>query len=400
MFPARRAFVHTLAIMWLMAGAAGCTRDSGDSERAAVDSALVEREQVPAGDELSRTIERLLQRLRADADDEDAAGALTALGEVALPALRGALAVADAELRFVIVRVLQAIPGDDALAILRTAIADADEDVRFAVVEALGERADRNAVTLLRERYDIDDDAQVRYEILTALGSIGDPSMVPFLVERTAADDPYTRLWAVDALCQMRAPEAVDVAARLLGDESAYVRRRVVTACGESLVRDDAVAGLIHIAVHADTFAESAAARRSLLALAGNRGGGTLGPRIRTTATAALAGDDAVQAALLLADINDPSGLDVLRDNYAHADPFARHHIAFELGRLGGPKSIPPLITLLADPVELVAATAYDALLNFAERGDERAMAAVAGYTGQKFPTRLKDLAASSGIEY
>lgn len=397
---ARLALGWHVAVACSLVVVTGCTRDTGEAERAAIDTASVERQQASGGDELARTTERLLQRLRDDSDDEDAAGALAALADAALPALRGGLADPDAEFRLAVVQILRAIPGDDSLALLRGALADVDEDVRFAVAEGLGERADRNAVALLRERYDVDDDAQVRYEILTALGSIGDPSVVPFLVERSADEDPYTRLWAVDALCQMRAPEAVDVATRLLGDDSPHVRRRVVGACGESLVRDDAIAGLIHIAVHADTFAESVAARRNLQALVAGRQDGDLAQRIRTVAVPALQSDAAVQAALLLADLNDPSGLDVLRDRYADPDPFTRHHIAFELGRLGGPKSIPPLIALLDDPVELVAATAHDALLNFAERGEQQAVDAVANYRGKTFPARLKDLATAQGVEY
>lgn len=368
-----------------------------EEQKAASDSAAPIAVATATTDPVSTTIGRLLERLRQNPEDEGAIGALAALSDAATPTLRAAMTNPDPEFRLAVVQALRTIPGSESSAALIGALEDADEEVRLSVVEGLGERADRGAVAPLLARYEADGDNQVRYEILTTLGSIGDPSVAPFLATESNSQDPYVRMWAADALCVMEAPQAVDVATRLLGDPDGRVRRRVLASCDASLTRDDAVAGLIHIAVHAEAFEESVQARRILQQLRAAPGSGDLSAKLTADAAAALEGDDALQAALVLADLNDARGLAVLRRNCANPDAFVRHHVAFELGRLGGPESVAPLIDLLDDPVELVAATAHDALLNFADRGNEEAKRAAAGFKGKTFPTRLRDLGQGPG---
>ena len=364
---------------------------SGETPSASVQAPTPAPRAEPTVSDLEKTIGKLLVQLQEDPDDEGAQGALTALGKSAIPALKKASAGAGEEARASIVRILADIPGDAAFDAILAMLDDNAADVRLAVTEALGQRVNGRAVPALLKRYEKEDDNQVRYEILTSLGPIADPSTVPFLVKESSHEDRYVRMWAADALCVMGAGEAGAVAARLLGDKDLHVRKRILAACSSTFSRPDATAGLIHIALTADDFEESVSARRNLqqMLAAGNR---QLREQIRSAATTALGGAKAVQAALLLADINDASGLDKLRANVGHGDPFVRHHIAFELGRLGGPSAVEPLVTLLNDPAEIVAATAYDALLNFKDRGNEDAGKAVASYKGKTFGTRLKDL--------
>ncbi len=388
--------LHPIFALAIVAGLTCSACHSGDESRnsaTAIPTTDGSTTADDAADELVATIGKLLERLRRDPEDEGAVGALAALADAATPALRAALKNPDPEFRLAVVQALRAIPGGESRTALVGALEDANEEVRLSAVEELGERADRSAVEPLLARYAKDDDSQVRYEILTTLGLIGDPSTASFLATESGSQDPYVRMWAADALCVMEAPQAVDVATKLLGDPDGRVRRRVLASCDSSLTRDDAVAGLIHIAVHAEAFEEAVQARRILQSLRAGPGSGDLSAKLTAEATASLEGDDALQAALVLADLNDARGLAVLRSNYANPDPFVRHHVAFELGRLGGPESVPPLIDLLEDPVELVAATAHDALLNFADRGNEEAKQAAAAFKGKTFPKRLKDLA-------
>lgn len=354
-----------------------------------------EGERTPRVSELSKAITRLIGQLRHDPNDENSRGALAALGEVTIPALKQSLKDPDPDFRVGIVQTLGAIPSDASFEALLMALTDQDEDVRISTVEGLGELANPRALPSLLTLYENDENDQVRYEILTTLGLIGAPSTVPFLVKETSSDDRYVRMWAADALCRMGASEATDVSVRLLGDPEKYVRARILTACGAFLARGDSQAALVHLAINGEDFAESVHARRILQKLIATPGSEELRERMKTVARAALEGDRALYGAFVLADLNDPSGMDVLRQNYQTEDSFVRHHIAFELGRLSGASSVPILATMLNDPVELVAATAYDALLMFVDQGNQEAAAAVASYTGKKFPVRLKDLAAA-----
>jgi len=339
---------------------------------------------------LEEALDRLAAQLADPAGRDGAVEALVALGAPALPALRQSLAHPDPEVRIAAVEVLARLGRPAVVDLLLVALQDQDEEVRLESVEALGALADRRAVAPLRARYPAEDDSAVRYEILTTLGRIGDPGTVEFLVAETGDADRYVRMWAMDALCVMRAPPASERVVALVRDPDLYVRRQVLTSCGTAL---DSAAGreeLIRIALTAEDFEEAVLARRNLQrVLQGAWMIEELRQQIRTVGRPALAGEQPLLAALLLADVNDAAGVPQLLAGLDSPNHFVRHHAAYEVGRLGGPEVVPGLVKALADPQPLVAATAYDALLGFAERGNAQARDATAAYTGTKFGQRL-----------
>lgn len=340
--------------------------------------------------ELEVTLERLVRQLRDPSQREESAAALTALGVTALPALRTALREADPEVRVAAVDVLEEIGRPEVVELLLPTLNDADEDVRLEVVEALGVVRDRRAVKPLLAQYDKDDDSAVRYEVLTTLGLIGDPSAVDFLVGETKDEDRYVRMWAMDALCTMGSANAAALSVALLSDSDVYVRKRTLSSCVTALDTPAGHDALIRVALSASDFEESVFARRNLqrsLQTAGDSN--DLKKRIRAAALPALEQKNPIQAALLLADIDDSSGVDQLIAALDHPSHFVRHHAAYQLGRVGSADAVPALIKALNDGQSLVAATAYDALIAFAEQGDSRARTAMEGYTGTKFNQRL-----------
>jgi HEAT repeat protein len=335
-------------------------------------------------------VSKLIGKLRVEAERDDAIGALAALGETAIPALGKALKSGDAEARIAVVDALERIGTPAVTDALLTAFGDADEDVRYEAVEALGVVRDRRAVQPLLARYAKDNDDQVRYEILTTLGLIGDPAAGELLVAETRSEDRYERMWAMDALCTMKHESAPRLVVTLLRDSDIYVRRQVLSSCPKALDTPDGHAALIRTSLDADDFDEAVRARRNLETyLKTLAPGSELQKHIRDAARPALQGEHPVQAALLLADVGDSSGTAQLIAALEHPNYFVRHHAAYQLGRVGGPEAVPPLIGALQDKQALVAATAYDALVTFAEQGDGRAKKAVESYKGTKFDQKL-----------
>lgn len=373
-------------VLSILTAGSSCQSGGCQSETARV----AEPAASPTRSELETTLERLIRQLRDPGQRDESAAALTALGVTAIPALRTALGDADPEVRITVVEVLEGIRKPEVVDVLLSALNDSDEEVRLEAVEALGIVTDRRAVKPLLERYDKDDDSAVRYEILTTLGLIGDPSTASFLVAQTKDDDRYVRMWAMDALCTMGDANAHNLSVALLSDPDIYVRKRVLSSCGTALDTPDGQDALIRIALSGSDFEESVFARRDLQRSMQHAGpANDLKNRIRTAALPALKGENPIQAALLLADVDDSSGVDQLVAAVDHPNHFVRHHAVYQLGRVGSADVVPALIKALQDKQSLVAATAYDALIDFAEQGDSRAKEAMAGYTGTKFNQRL-----------
>jgi HEAT repeat protein len=344
-----------------------------------------------ANPEIEQTVDKLIQPL-ADPEGEDRAtaiGGLVALGPQAPEALARGLENPDGDIRLGIVEALGQMPADTAVPLLIGALDDEDWEVRLAIVEALGVFRDRRAVGPLMKRFAVDDDDQVRYECLTSLGLIGDPAAVDLLVKGTSDHNPYVRMWAMEALCQMRDPHAESLALELLEDPDENVRTLVLASCANALDTPHGNARLIDIALNADRFQGSVVARRFLVEhVQAAAPDSELRQQIRDAGLAALHGSQALGAALLLADIGDPSGKDQLVVALHDPNLLVRHHAAHLLGRIGDPTAVPPLIEALKDE-PLVAATAFDSLQKFAQDGDQRARAAVAAYTGERFSARI-----------
>lgn len=379
----------SLLASWTAVGCQSSGCRSGPDQPAAGESPEAPTAAEAKGD-LAATVRRLVDELGEDETREGATAALGAIGEAAVSQLTAALDGADADTRIAVLDALEAIGGPSTTEALLRAVNDSDEDVRLRAVEVLGTVRDRRAAPSLIERYATDGDDQVRYEILTTLGLIGDPAASELLVGETANDDRYARMWAMDALCEMRDPNAPRLAVALLRDSDVFVRRQVLSSCATAFDDDAGHAALVETVLSADDFDETVRARRNLQTyLKEPAQAERLRERIRTAALPALAGKHGQNAALLLADIGDPAGVEELVVALRSPDHFVRHHAAYQLGRLGATDAVPSLIEALSDEQPLVAATAHDALRALAERGDERAKQAVASYAGPRFDRRL-----------
>ena len=361
----------------------GCDRER--AERHGEGVAAPERAADPVGTAVA-TI--LASATKDDADDTDGlVTALAALGEPAIAPLARALDAEPQEtVRLVAVEALAkalatgARPAADALL---GGLDDPSEEVRLRVVQKLGELRERTAVQPLLALYRRDEDAQVRYECLTSLGLIGDPAAAEPLVAETRSDDPYVRMWAMDALCQMRDERAPSLAASLLNDPSPYVREQVVRSCARAFDTPEGHRALVDFALSSPEFQASVAARATLAGYVRAGSAGTA-DAIRGEALAALSGPRSLRAALLLGDLGDKAGTDRLIEALGDPDYWVRHHAAFLLARIGEPRAVPALIRALEDHVELVAMTAYSSLRAFAEGGDKRAAKALEGYKGRR----------------
>jgi HEAT repeat protein len=340
---------------------------------------------------LARTVERLVEKLRADPEDETSQAGLIALRESALPGVVALMSAQIPEIRLAGIAIAREIPGTASLEILIVALDDANEDVRLVAVEALGERGESEATPALLHRYPSEDDNQVRYEILTSLGTIGDPRAIPTLHAGLGDSDRYIRMWSMDALCTMKVPDAPTRALALLDDPETYVRQQVLLSCKRALGHSDASTRLVQIAIEADSLEEVGRARNILRAQATSGSGDRMKTEILEQAIPALNGENATAAGLLLAELGDRRAVPALIEATRDPNPMIRHNSAHLLGLLADPRGVPPLTALLNDDSEMVSATAYDALLVFVDQGDPDAAQATESYTGKKFPERLKN---------
>lgn len=344
-----------------------------------------------ASDAVGSAVRRLL-RSGADQDDHDAAvDAIAAMGDAAVPHLSRALADPDEDVRVVAIEALGRLRSPSAVDGLLAALADPSPTVRLSAVEALGTTGDRRATQPLMTQFAKDDNPQVRYECLTSLGLIGDPAAVGFLVKGVSDSDPFVRLWAMDALCQMHSPNAPELALRLLQDPNPVVRSHTIQYCGDVFDTPDGHRALIALALDADEFPTTVWARRHLMTFVKRQGNdGQLAEQIRASATKALHGPRRTRAAFLLGDLGDQAATVPLIEALHDPDVLVRHHAAYLLARVRDPRAVPPLILALADPSDLVAATAYNSLLWYADDGDPRARQAVSRYQGKRFSERLR----------
>lgn len=379
----RRSALLALVLVAAAAGvglwATAAWRPAGDTGQA---PAPPRASQTPAApSDLTATVERLIGQL--DEDGDGPLAALVALGPDAVPALAAALGDADDDRRARVVEVLAEMRAPAAVEPLTGLLRDPRSEVRVDAVAALGMTGDRRAVPALHAAYADDPSPQVRYEALTSLGLLADPQSVPLLVEATRSADQYARLWGIDALCVMGAPEAAEAGLRLLDDPSPYVRRRVLRVCGAALTTAAADQRIVALAVHDPDFESTVWARRHLVArLADAAVAAAVAARIRESAAPPLtagtpATQEQYQAVFLRAELRDGAVVDQLIATLRAPDVLLRQHAVALLGQDGGAASVPGLVAALDDPHELVSGTARAALKARAERGDTAARAAL-----------------------
>jgi len=131
---------------------------------------------------------------------EEAAAALAAIGDAAIPSL------------------LKALQHEDWL-------------VRLHAVESLGKAKSKQAVEPLLSVLFNDRDSAVREDAVRALGEIGDPQAVEFLF--TAMQEPGLRTLAVEALGRIGDARAIPVLIDIVTGASPPPVTRAVTGCGD-----------------------------------------------------------------------------------------------------------------------------------------------------------------------
>lgn len=131
---------------------------------------------------------------------EEAAAALAAVGDAAIPSL------------------LKALQHEDWL-------------VRLHAVESLGKAKSKQAVESLLSVLFNDQDSAVREDAIRALGEIGDPQAVEYLC--TAMREPGLRTLAVEALGRIGDPRAAPVLIDVLSGAGPPPAMRTVAGCGD-----------------------------------------------------------------------------------------------------------------------------------------------------------------------
>lgn len=384
-----------LGVTLLCAQLLACEADGPDeSRKAQAPQGGNETVQQGSSTALESAVAGLIESLGADDDDkrQQAIDSLAAMGSPVIDLVAAALRDPSAERRTGAVEVLSEIGGTVTVPPLLEALQDASEDVRLMAVEALGEIRDPRAVQPLLELYGRDENKQVRYECLTSLGAIGDPAVAPLLARETQSDDPYVRVWAIDALCVMGDARARELALLSLKDSYRGVRRRVLRSCARVLDTPAGQEALLDVALHDEDVELAIWARQALIKqMQGPSGTSDRTEQVRAAAVKALnaRGADALRAAFLLGELGDARATARLIAALDDPNPLVRDHAAHLLGRIADPRAVPPLIRALDDQVPMIRATAHSSLTWFAKDGDERARKAIESYTGPKLPQPL-----------
>lgn len=190
---------------------------------------------------------------------------------------------------------------------------------------ALQEEDDSAAVPAL-ERALRHADARVRYTAAYALGEIDDERSAPALERALASDsDARVRRYAAQALGELGTQRSVDALSAAINDRDARVRYAAVEALGEVDGLEQAPSALRQACTSSD---------RTLARL----------------------------AAITVAEMHDPSTLDLLITLTTMADRDVRLHVAEALGEIGSAKASEALMRLLKDADPEVRRAAAEAL--------------------------------------
>jgi HEAT repeat protein len=156
-----------------------------------------------------------------DARREEAALAIKALGDDALPPLRKLLQADDADLRWWSARALAALGGPSSVSLLIETLSDPDSDVRACAALGLGALAAAEAAAPLTHLL-ADESAYVGRIAGNALIQIGQ-SAVSALIEALNSQAPAARAGAARALIPLESHAAIPALFTALDDESVMV---------------------------------------------------------------------------------------------------------------------------------------------------------------------------------
>jgi HEAT repeat protein len=157
----------------------------------------------------------------SDARREEAALALGALGDDALPPLRDLLQAQDAEHRWWAARALSALGTPPAVSLLIETLADPDPDLRVCAAMGLGALAATQAIAPLIHLL-ADESAYVGRIAGNALIQIGAPA-IPALIGALSDPSPAVRAGAARVLVPLESHDAIPALFAALDDDSALV---------------------------------------------------------------------------------------------------------------------------------------------------------------------------------
>jgi HEAT repeat protein len=156
-----------------------------------------------------------------DGRAEEAALALSLLGDAALSPLRDLLGDGDPDRRWWAARGLAAIGTPAARELLVAVLEDADADVRACATQGLGELRASESVAALARRLS-DPNSFVSRIAADSLARIGQPA-VSALIAALQEGKTLARVGAARALSIIRPPEAIPALCAALDDSSAAV---------------------------------------------------------------------------------------------------------------------------------------------------------------------------------
>lgn len=169
----------------------------------------------------ARLLNTLLDEAADDEQREQAALALGALGDAALPRLRALLQSDEVDHRWWVARALTAVGGAPAASLLIETLSDSDPDVRACAAMGLGLLAAPEAVGPLI-RVLVDESAYVARIASDALSQVG-ALAIPALIEALSSASTATRLGAARALVPLESHAAIPALCKALDDDSALV---------------------------------------------------------------------------------------------------------------------------------------------------------------------------------
>lgn len=229
----------------------------------------------------------------------------------------------------------------------------------------------------------------VRRGVVTALARLNLPEVVPPLI-RAANEDPDedVRAEALRALGTLGDARARPVVEAALDAPAVKLRHAAARACATLCASPEAANRLVEIAVRDQPLAVGLNARASLVRMLEgpdpSRSASArraLEDRARPALTEGSAFEERARAALLVAELDDPTTTPVLVEVARGPNPL-RIYAVYALGRVGDGRAVPVLAIHLqaADPG--LAAYSYDALRRLQDRGLDEARAALDGYRG------------------
>jgi hypothetical protein len=196
--------------------------------------------------ETVQKVKALMNRLDSKVDEEREAAwkDLTDMGDLATPALVGALKTGSPAERRNAARALGLLKDKAAAEALRAALADKDVDVRWHAARALGEIGDGASKEALAKLLKDDPDETVREHSAYALASLGADEGLNWFKEELAAKQASRRSRAVKALGKYGKGKFIAELAATLKDPEARVRTETVIQLGE-LRQKEAIPPLI-----------------------------------------------------------------------------------------------------------------------------------------------------------